>query len=49
MSLIYNWKYFAGFRWVDYSKKYGLGYRLSGGGCGVFFNDATKALLWCDP
>eukprot|EP00961_Rhodomonas_salina_P057141 768260-Rhodomonas_salina.1 len=29
-------------KWVDYSKKYGLGYRLSNGNYGVFFNDATK-------
>jgi serine/threonine protein kinase len=29
-------------RWVDYSKKYGLGYKLSNGCSGVFFNDATK-------
>jgi hypothetical protein len=32
-------------RWVDYSKKYGLGYKLSNGCSGVFFNDATKMLL----
>jgi hypothetical protein len=32
-------------KWVDYSKKYGLGYTLSNGSCGVFFNDATKMLL----
>jgi polo-like kinase 1 len=32
-------------RWVDYSKKYGLGYKLSNGQYGVFFNDATKILL----
>jgi len=35
-------------RWVDYSKKYGLGYRLSSGAHGVFFNDATKILLGDD-
>lgn len=32
-------------RWVDYSKKYGLGYKLSNSQYGVFFNDATKILL----
>jgi hypothetical protein len=35
-------------RWVDYSKKYGLGYKLSNGCSGVFFNDATKMLLSTD-
>ena len=35
-------------RWVDYSKKYGLGYKLSNGCSGVFFNDATKMLLETD-
>lgn len=34
-------------KWVDYSQKYGLGYKLSDGTGGVFFNDATKMLL--DP
>jgi polo-like kinase 1 len=29
-------------RWVDYSNKYGLGYVLSNGCPGVFFNDSTK-------
>jgi polo-like kinase 1 len=32
-------------RWVDYSSKYGLGYLLSNGYTGVFFNDSTKILL----
>ena len=36
-------------KWVDYSKKYGLGYTLSNGCCGVFFNDATKMLLAPGP
>ena len=36
-----------GKKWVDYSSKYGLGYRLSNGACGVFFNDSTKIVL--DP
>jgi len=32
-------------KWVDYSSKYGLGYLLSNGATGVFFNDSTKILL----
>jgi polo-like kinase 1 len=32
-------------KWVDYSTKYGLGYILSNGSCGVFFNDSTKIIL----
>jgi polo-like kinase 1 len=32
-------------KWVDYSSKYGLGYLLSNGACGVFFNDSTKVVL----
>ena len=32
---------------MDYSSKYGLGYLLSNGSCGVFFNDSTKIIL--DP
>lgn len=34
-------------QWVDYSSKYGLGYLLSNGSCGVFFNDSTKIIM--DP
>ncbi|EKX41770.1 hypothetical protein GUITHDRAFT_88322 [Guillardia theta CCMP2712] len=34
--------------WVDYSKKYGLGYKLSNDQYGVFFNDSTKILLQLD-
>lgn len=34
-------------KWVDYSSKYGLGYYLSNGATGVFFNDSTKIIL--DP
>jgi len=34
-------------KWVDYSSKYGLGYLLSNGTTGVFFNDSTKIIL--DP
>lgn len=32
-------------RYVDYSKKYGLGFLLSDGGAGVYFNDATKIVV----
>jgi polo-like kinase 1 len=32
-------------KWVDYSSKYGLGYLLSNGATGVFFNDSTKVIL----
>ena len=31
-------------KWVDYSSKYGLGYTLSNGTCGVYFNDNSKIL-----
>jgi len=32
-------------KWVDYSSKYGMGYLLSNGATGVFFNDSTKIIL----
>ena len=32
-------------KWVDYSSKYGLGYLLSDGSCGIYFNDATKMVV----
>ena len=32
-------------RWVDYSSKYGLGYQLTDGTIGVFFNDLTSLVL----
>jgi polo-like kinase 1 len=32
-------------KWVDFSSKYGLGYFLSNGAFGVFFNDSTKIIL----
>merc|ERR1719261_401706 len=32
-------------KWVDYSSKYGVGYILSDGSIGVYFNDSTKAIL----
>ena len=31
-------------KWVDYSNKYGLGYVLSNGCAGVYFNDSTKII-----
>ena len=31
-------------KWVDYTNKYGLGYMLSNGCAGVFFNDSTKII-----
>ena len=41
-------------KWVDYSAKYGLGYLMSNGAYGVFFNDSTKVILhpaepYCSP
>eukprot|EP00743_Colponemidia_sp_Colp-15_P006246 GILK01006720.1.p1 GENE.GILK01006720.1~~GILK01006720.1.p1 ORF type:complete len:776 (-),score=140.89 GILK01006720.1:210-2465(-) len=35
-------------KWVDYSSKYGLGYLLSDGSTGVFFNDNSKIILATD-
>jgi polo-like kinase 1 len=32
-------------KWIDYSRKYGLGYLLSDGSFGVYFNDATKMTM----
>ena len=34
--------------WVDYSNKYGMGYYLSNGSFGVYFNDCTKTVLMSD-
>ena len=31
--------------WLDYSSKYGLGYKLNNGNYGVFFNDCTNIIL----
>ena len=31
-------------KWIDYSSKYGLGYILSNGHIGVYFNDSTKII-----
>ena len=35
-------------KWIDYSLKYGLGYKLSNGSFGVLFNDNTKMVLAAD-
>ena len=32
-------------KWVDYSSKYGLGYLLSNGQVGIYFNDSTKIIV----
>jgi len=32
-------------KWVDYSSKYGLGYLLSNGQTGVFYNDSSKIIF----
>lgn len=32
-------------KWVDYTSKYGLGYLLSDGSSGVYFNDSTKIIV----
>lgn len=34
-------------KWIDYSSKYGVGYILSNGSIGVYFNDSSKIVL--DP
>lgn len=34
-------------QFVDFSSKYGMGYKLSNGSYGVLFNDSTKIIL--DP
>lgn len=34
-------------KWVDFTSKYGLGYKLSNNSYGVLFNDSTKIIL--DP
>ncbi|KAG5457240.1 MAG: hypothetical protein BJ554DRAFT_2798 [Olpidium bornovanus] len=32
-------------KWIDYSNKYGLGYQLTDGSVGVYFNDSTSIVL----
>lgn len=31
-------------KWIDYSSKYGIGYALTSGWFGVYFNDSSKML-----
>ena len=33
-------------KWIDYSSKYGIGYLLSNGSTGVYFNDSSKMLAY---
>ena len=33
-------------KWIDYSSKYGMGYSLTNGACGVYFNDSSKMLAY---
>lgn len=35
-------------QWVDYTSKYGMGYMLSNGSAGVYFNDSTKVVATRD-
>ncbi len=35
-------------KWIDYSSKYGIGYSLSNGSYGVYFNDSTKVVSFDD-
>ncbi len=35
-------------KWIDYTNKYGIGYKLSNEGFGVYFNDNTKIVLMPD-
>lgn len=35
-------------KWIDYSSKYGIGYALTNGSCGVYFNDSSKMLALGD-
>ncbi|CAI5730633.1 unnamed protein product [Peronospora destructor] len=35
-------------QWVDYTSKYGIGYMLSNGESGVYFNDSTKMISSAD-
>ena len=34
--------------WVDYCNKYGMGYALTDGSVGVYFNDSTSIVLAAD-
>lgn len=35
-------------KWIDYSNKYGLGYQLTNGCIGVYFNDSTSIIVAAD-
>lgn len=35
-------------KWIDYSSKYGIGYALTNGSCGVYFNDSSKMLAYSE-
>ena len=35
-------------KWIDYSSKYGIGYALTNGSCGVYFNDSSKMVSITD-
>jgi hypothetical protein len=35
-------------KWIDYSSKYGIGYALTNGSCGVYFNDSSKMLSFSE-
>ncbi|KAG7390046.1 Serine/threonine-protein kinase plk1 [Phytophthora pseudosyringae] len=35
-------------QWVDYTSKYGIGYMLSNGASGVYYNDSTKLISSAD-
>lgn len=35
-------------KWIDYSSKYGIGYALTNGSCGVYFNDSSKMLAFSE-
>ena len=35
-------------KWIDYSNKYGLGYQLTNGCIGVYFNDSTGIVVAAD-
>lgn len=35
-------------KWIDYSNKYGLGYQLTNGHTGVYFNDSTTVIMSAD-
>ena len=32
-------------KWIDYTSKYGLGFMLSNGTVGIYFNDGSKIVM----